>query len=80
MEPDSIMNTLQEWYGPQRGMKVYLTVMPGIMADFNRMMDRRPGETVCEEYKLEDGKGSIVLSGWKKQDGTAQIRAECRRS
>jgi hypothetical protein len=52
--------------------------MPGIMADFNRVLDAHSGEMATEEYKLEDGKGSVVLSGWKKPDGTLQIKIQCR--
>ena len=78
MDMDNIIRHFREWYGPQEGMKVYLTVIPGIMADFNRMLDCRPGEMVSEAYKLEDGKGTIILSGRKKKDGTVRVSAECR--
>ena len=76
MEPDGIMNVLQEWYGHQGRYS-------GLSS--NVYYQRETGITMAlvmngYEYKLEDKKGSIVLSGWKKQDGTAQIRAECRRS
>ena len=78
MTNEEIIGRFRTWYGEQEGMKVYLTVMPGIMADFDRMLGNRPGELISEEYKLEDGKGSLILTGMKKPDGTVQVDTQCR--
>ena len=73
MNTDELIRQFQARYGPGNGMKVYFTVMPGILADFSRMLDERPGETMTEEYRLEDGKGSLILTGFKRADRTTQV-------
>ena len=39
------------------------TVVPGIMNDFSQMVRDKSGETVQEEYRLEDGGGVVILTG-----------------
>ena len=54
-------------------------VMPGILKDFRRMLEAAaPGETVREEYRLEDGKAAIFLTGRRNTAGEAEIEAEVR--
>ena len=55
---------LDKLYGPGQGMRVYMTIMPGILADFRKMLLRAaPGAEVTEDYLLEDGKGTIRMAG-----------------
>ena len=79
MQTEEAINQLKTWYGPDEGMRVWQTVMPGILADFNKMISAKPGSTVTEEYRLEDGRGVIILSGWQRKDGSAQIKVTCRK-
>ena len=67
---DSFMNTqkllhdFQSVYGMKEGLRIYLTVTPGILADFSKMLDHAPaGKRISEEYLLDDGKSKLVLSG-----------------
>ena len=57
-----LMRQFTEWYGSD-GLKTYMRVIPGILADFQKMVKKAPaGEMVRETYKLEDGKGSLILT------------------
>ena len=70
MNTESIISKLKKIYGPTEGIRVYMTIMPGILADFNKMLDKAAaGEEVREEYILEDGKARIVLHGHKDKTG-----------
>ena len=57
-------------YGPAEGTRVLMTILPGITADFRKMLERaEPGEEISEEYFLEDGKCSVRLAGVKEKAG-----------
>ena len=73
MDTQKIINQLDEIYGIGRGMEVYMTIMPGILADFDRMLGAAKGTRVTEEYRLEDGKGSLYVTGKKTANGQADI-------
>ena len=71
---EDLIRQLDNLYGPGKGFKVYTTIMPGILADFKKMLDRTPvGEEISEEYHLEDGKGVIHLHGHRSPDGEVSI-------
>ena len=79
MDTGNILHILQEKYGYEKGMQVFMTVMPGIMADFRKMLAASPvGMPVMEEYKLEDGKAVITLSGRRLSNGAQEIDAQIR--
>mgnify|MGYP002624059976 CR=1 FL=1 len=79
MDTGNILRILQEKYGYEKGMQVFMTVMPGIMADFRKMLAASPvGMPVMEEYKLEDGKAVITLSGRRLSNGAQEIDAQIR--
>ena len=60
----SLQEELGRVYGTQEGMRISWTVMPGILADFRKMLDKAPaGRTVREEYRMEDGRISLRLEG-----------------
>ena len=40
MNTESIISKLKKIYGPAEGIRVYMTIMPGILADFNKMLDK----------------------------------------
>ncbi|MBR6222074.1 MAG: hypothetical protein IKQ71_01405 [Lachnospiraceae bacterium] len=51
-----------------------MTVSPGIFADFMKMLKSAPPEKiVTEEYRMEDGTGSVFMKGKKKHDGSVEI-------
>ena len=66
MKINGLEKELQRVYGTVEGSRVLRTVMPGILADFLKMYKKAAaGSTVREEYRLEDGKGTIVLTAEK---------------
>lgn len=66
MKISGLEKELQRVYGTVEGSRVLRTVMPGILADFLKMYKKAAaGSTVREEYRLEDGKGTIVLAAEK---------------
>ena len=66
-------------YGKTEGHRVYQTIIPGILADFLKMVGKASvGKRVKEEYHLEDGRGTIILET-VKTSGMPDIRAELRR-
>ena len=69
---------LQRAYGLQEGSRVFRTVLPGILGDFLKMLAAAPaGTRVQEEYRLEDGRGTIALSA-RKTGGSPEIEAVFR--
>ncbi len=79
MQSDILMEKLEKVYGKGKGAKVYTTVMPGILADFERMLSSAgDGEEISEEYCLEDGKGIIVVRGIRRADGTIMMKTDMR--
>ena len=79
MNTENLIQKLNELYGERSGMKVYMTIMPGILSDFQKMLSSSTiGETVTEEYRLEDGKGIIVMAGKRDASGNVSIDAELR--
>ena len=73
---DTLIEQLESLYGQGKGFKVYTTIMPGILADFNKMLNAAPaGKEVTEEYHLEDGKGVIIMSGRRTSDGQITMKS-----
>lgn len=59
-----IIEKLKQRYGEKEGMRIFLTVMPGITADFQKMLlSSPPHKTVQEEYRLDDGRTTLALTG-----------------
>ena len=74
MPTDSLFEVLKKElsgiYGPAEGMRKTMVMTPGILADFQGMLDRAAaGRRITEEYKVEDGKCRIVLGGIKDASG-----------
>ncbi len=69
---EEIIKQLENIYGPGKGLHVFNTIMPGILADFHKMLESAPhGKEIFEEYRLEDGKASVILKG--KRSSKPQI-------
>jgi hypothetical protein len=61
---------LSEIYGIQEGIRMAGTVVPGIMNDFKTLIRK---EQIREEYRLEDGRAVVLLSGKALKDGTVSF-------
>ena len=71
-----MIQKLNSLYGEGEGMKVFTTIMPGILSDFQKMLSSSSvGEIVTEEYRLEDGKGTIVMTGNRDASGNISMDA-----
>ena len=63
MEFDRIAAAFEKAYGPSGRLKCF-TVLPGVLADFHKMMAAAaPGRRVREEYRLDDGRAVLILTG-----------------
>ena len=70
MDAKKIINQLDKIYGSGKGMNVYMTVMPGILADFDKMLKEAPfGTTISEQYNLDDNRCSLSLTGKRTPSG-----------
>lgn len=57
-------------YGEKKGLAVCNAVIPGIMGDFRKMLEKaEPGAAVAETYRLDDKKGDITIEGRRAADG-----------
>ncbi len=79
MDIEKIIKQLDDIYGTGKGMNIYMNIMPGILADFDRMLGKANGDQVTEEYRLEDGKGSLYVTGKKNANGQTDIEVSVRR-
>ena len=51
-------------YGEKRGDAVCGAVIPGVMADFRKVLQAAPaGTTAAETYRLDDKRGDVILTG-----------------
>ena len=70
MDAKKIINQLDKIYGSGKGMNVYMTVMPGILADFDKMLKEASlGITISEQYNLDDNRCSLSLTGKRTPSG-----------
>lgn len=77
MNVEKLMDGLNKIYGPGRGAVVYMTIIPGILADFDKMLAKAgPDSEVTEEYRLEDGRGAVFMKGKVSPSGEKEIEAE----
>ena len=73
MDTQKIIKQLDEIYGLGKGMDIYMKIMPGILADFDRMLSKAKGAQTMEEYRLEDGKGVLYVTGKRSANGQTDI-------
>ena len=79
MDTKKIINKLDEIYGTGKGMNIYMNIMPGILADFDRMLGKAKGDQVTEEYRLEDNKAVIYVTGKRSASGQTDIGIDIKR-
>ena len=73
---DELLGDLCSVKGTSEGVRLYQTIMPGIIGDFANMLDKAgTGETVSEEYRLEDMSGKIGMEGERLPNGEIKLRA-----
>ena len=73
---DTLLSELKERYGQAEGLRLFHTVMPRIMGDFNKMLKKSAvGKTISEEYHIDDGTSVIVLKGCRLPDGSVKTEA-----
>ena len=67
-ETNQLIRSFQARYGEKEGLRIYMTVMPGILKDFNEMLKKsKEGDNIHEEYHIEGGKAAVILHGSKDQ-------------
>jgi hypothetical protein len=78
MDTQKIINQLDEIYGLGKGMGIYMNIMPGILADFDRMLKKSKGAALTEEYRLEDEKAVLYATGKRSANGQTDIEVNVR--
>ena len=75
MDTIKLIKELEEIYGKDKGMTVFRTIMPGIIADFDKMLNAAAvGELVTEDYRLEDRKATLRLTGKRTAGGAGRTK------
>jgi hypothetical protein len=70
----ALTGQLAEIYGMAEGLKTAAVVIPGIMRDFQSMLGDLPkGGRAQEEYRTEDGRAVIILTGLKDSKGRTSV-------
>ena len=65
---------IREIVGEDQLSHYQVTVLPRIFADFHKMLTGQPlHKSIKEQYRMENGKMEIELSGVKKADGVVEI-------
>ena len=77
MDTQRIIDRLDGIYGKGRGMEVYTNIMPGILADFEkRVKNTKAGEKITEQYRTEDKRAVLTVTGSKTGNGTLDMSIE----
>ena len=63
MTHEELLCAFEAVYGPRQGKIRYMNVLPAVLADFSSMLDKAHGGTLREEYRLDDGRGVLILTG-----------------
>ena len=80
MDTENMIRTLREIYGQEEGMRIFMTIMPGITADFQKMLRQaKPDETVEEIYRVDDRKAVIRMKGKRLPSGELQMQASAEK-
>lgn len=73
---DEFLEECKKAYGEAEGFRIYTTILPGILGDFRKMLTLAKLNTeVSEEYKIDDGKRSVKLTGKRLPDGNLEMHA-----
>ena len=74
IDTQAVIKKLDSIYGIGRGLDIYTKIMPGIISDFNRMLDKTShGHEVSEQYGTDDKRAMILVKGRKSVSGQAEI-------
>lgn len=77
IDTQKLIERLDTLYGTGNGTKICMTILPGILTDFQKLLAASvPGIKLQEEYRLDDGKGTLLLTGIRKPSGEMNIDAE----
>ncbi|MCR5735005.1 MAG: hypothetical protein K6G22_10400 [Lachnospiraceae bacterium] len=77
MDTQKIIDRLDGIYGKGRGMEVYMNIMPGILADFEKMVKTsKAGQRIAEQYRSEDGRAELTVTGARNGNGTLDMSIE----
>ena len=77
MADSRLLDQLKKKYGAKEGTRIYLTIVPGILADFRKMLKQaQPEEEITETYRFEDGDGAVLVKGSRSASGENRIEAE----
>ena len=75
-DTDGLIGQFAERYGVAKGGTVYRTVMPGVLADFQKQARAlKPGGAARETYRIDDGSAAIEMSAEKSMQGELHIKA-----
>lgn len=67
---ENARKAFQTVYGEEKGRAVCGAVIPGVMGDFRKMLEKAPaGAPVAEDYRTDDGKTDIHIEGRREADG-----------
>ena len=67
---ENIRACFERVYGKERGAKVCGVVVPAVMGDFRKTLLRAaPGQTVTEQYRTDDRKTDVTLTGRRDTSG-----------
>lgn len=81
MANSKLLDQLKKRYGNKEGTRIYLTIVPGILADFKKVLAKaEAGQRVSESYRFEDGDGAVFVTGSKDAAGNLTVEAELRSS
>lgn len=79
MSNNKLLDQLKKKYGTKNGTKIYLTIVPGILSDFKKMLkDAAPDTEITETYHFEDGDGGVIVRGSRAASGEMKIEAELK--
>jgi len=77
IDTQKLIGKLDLLYGTGNGAKICMTILPGILADFQKMLAASaPGSKVREEYRLDDGKATLLLTGTRNLSGKTDMEAD----
>lgn len=74
---ESARRAFQAVYGEKKGAAVCAAVLPGVMGDFRKMLERAaPGELIRETYRTDDRRTDVRLEGRRDAAGLCVTRLE----
>ena len=69
MTHEELLRAFESVYDAREGRTKYMTVLPGVLADFRAMLEKASSRPLREEYRLDDGRGILILTGSKDASG-----------